>query len=346
MTESGGWSSPDDQSRRPQDPPAGQQPPYPMPPPPQQWGPPPAAKPGVIPLRPLGLGEILDGAIAAIRSYPKQMLGVSALVSTISNLLLVGVMFFMIYQTDWLYTTLPLSADEGDRAIAELQATLILTIPSIVITMLVGTFLNGVLTVVMGKAVLGQPVTVGEAWNHIKPRFGALLGLSVLYTLIVIVGTVLLVIPGIWLYVLLSLASTALILEGATVGKAFGRSRLLVTGAWWRTCGILLLAVIMASLLAQIVQIPLVLAGGGLNAATGGGFEPNNDLMLLLTALAGIIAETITRPFTSGVTTLIYIDRRMRREGMDIELARQAGVTPPQYPQQQQYPPQQPPTAW
>jgi hypothetical protein len=314
-----------------------------MPPPPQFGSSQPRSpKPGVIPLRPLALGEILDGAITAIRTYPKQMLGVSALMSTIANLLSVGVLLFIINQTTWLYSDLPLTASESDRLAEEFGITLIVTIPSIVVSLLIGTFLNGVLTVVMGKAVLGQPITIGEAWSHVRPRFGALLGLSLLYALIVIVGAVLFVIPGVWLYVLFSLCSTALILEGATVGKALGRSRTLVNGAWWRTFGILLLATIIASVLAQIVQIPFSLATGGLNTITGAGPVPDIEVTLLLTALAGIIAETITLPFTAGVTTLIYIDRRMRREGMDIELARQAGVTPPP----QQPPTTQPPTNW
>ena len=55
-------------------------------PPPGQW---PrfseaAPKPGVIPLRPLGVGEILDGAFASIRRNPKAILGLAAVVMTIS----------------------------------------------------------------------------------------------------------------------------------------------------------------------------------------------------------------------------------------------------------------------
>ena len=55
-------------------------------PPPGQW---PrygeaAPKPGVIPLRPLGVSEILDGAFASIRRNPKAILGLAAVVMTIS----------------------------------------------------------------------------------------------------------------------------------------------------------------------------------------------------------------------------------------------------------------------
>lgn len=50
------------------------------------WAPPPAPKPGVIPLRPLGLGEILEGAISYIRANPKVTLGLSAVVITLTQL--------------------------------------------------------------------------------------------------------------------------------------------------------------------------------------------------------------------------------------------------------------------
>jgi hypothetical protein len=46
--------------------------------------------------------------------------------------------------------------------------------------------------------------------------------------------------------------------------------------------------------------------------------------------VGSVIAQTITTPFIALVTVLVYIDQRMRKEGMDIELARAAGVTPPQ----------------
>ena len=49
-----------------------------------------AIKPGVIPLRPLGLGEILDGAISTMRRYPKLMLGVAAIVVTITQMIVLA----------------------------------------------------------------------------------------------------------------------------------------------------------------------------------------------------------------------------------------------------------------
>lgn len=50
------------------------------------WGgPPPAAKPGVIPLRPLGVGEILDGAVSTMRAHWRTVLGITLTVSVIAQ---------------------------------------------------------------------------------------------------------------------------------------------------------------------------------------------------------------------------------------------------------------------
>ncbi len=54
------------------------------------WGgPPPAAKPGVIPLRPLGVGEILDGAVSTMRTYWRTVLGISLTVAVLTEIVVV-----------------------------------------------------------------------------------------------------------------------------------------------------------------------------------------------------------------------------------------------------------------
>ena len=43
----------------------------------------------------------------------------------------------------------------------------------------------------------------------------------------------------------------------------------------------------------------------------------------LVGAVAGALATTLVAPFTAGVRALLYIDRRMRAEGLDIALVAQ-----------------------
>ncbi len=50
------------------------------------WAPAPqAAKPGVIPLRPLAVGEILDGAVATMRAHWRTVLGISLIVAVLAQ---------------------------------------------------------------------------------------------------------------------------------------------------------------------------------------------------------------------------------------------------------------------
>lgn len=308
----------------------------------------PFVKPGVIPLRPLGLGEILDGAISTMRAHPKMMLGVAAIVVTVAQLITLAVTF------PWL--------DDVNRAVqfdvntdpdevwSVVGKSLAIGLIGIVLLLVSRVFLSGFLTLVVGKAILGQPMSFSEVWARVRPRLLALLGLTLIYPAIT-VGTVaivalltvlvppvgILLILGlipvvIWLWVLFSLATPALILENAGVGQAFGRSRRLVQGSWWRIFGISLLAAFLAGLLALIIQLPFEYFGDGFSSVTATTVTEVTTKYLLLTTIGTIVASTITEPFAAAVTVFLYTDQRIRKEGLDIELARVAGVEPPPYP--------------
>ena len=50
---------------------------------------------------------------------------------------------------------------------------------------------------------------------------------------------------------------------------------------------------------------------------------------LVITAIGSVIALTVTMPISAGVAVLLYIDQRIRREALDLELARAAGLHGP-----------------
>jgi hypothetical protein len=320
-------------------PPAGQwqqtPPAYPQQPPQnRQWHPQGLGKPGVIALRPLNIGDILDGAVTAIRKYPLLILGVSALVAVVSALLNLGASLWLLPDIQQVANLDPgtvTQAQAMDQALDLLGSSAVVLGITLVITMLTGTFLSGFLTVVMGKAVLGRPVSFGDAVKELKSRFAPLLGVTVLYSLAVVAGAILCLIPAIPVYVFFALASPALILERSTVGQAFGRSRKLVSGSFWRVFGILLLAFLISLLITIVIGIPFNLGSGAFDSFINpGDVAELSTGAMILQSVGTIIAQTIVTPFVALVTVLVYIDQRMRKEGMDIELARAAGVTPPQ----------------
>ncbi|WP_199433895.1 hypothetical protein [Qaidamihabitans albus] len=336
MTDSTGWSTPnpDEDPRRggqqpgqgPQQPQQPQQPQYPQYP--QQGGPGPGSplghgKPGVIPLRPLSLGEILDGAITTMRRHAGVVFGASAVVALLSAVLYLIADLSVLDSLNQAVTIDENAPPEEqlDQTFTALQDSLASSGVAALITVLTQTFLAGFLTVVAGKAVLGQSISAGEAWTELKPRLLPLFGLTLVVTLAVMVGLFLCILPGIWVYVLLALATPALLLERGRVGGALRRSRELVRGAWWRVFGVLILATIIAIVISLVIQIPFGAFGGTFSMDTGMSVGD-----LLIVRIGEAIAQTITVPFVALVTALLYIDQRMRKEGLDLELARAAGT--------------------
>ncbi|MGW4563670.1 hypothetical protein ACWEN3_15055 [Streptomyces sp. NPDC004561] len=322
------------------------------------WGgPPPADKPGVIPLRPLGLGEILDGAVSTMRTYWRTVLGISltvALVVQISSVLVQGLLL------NNTVTRLSVNgpATTPDDVFRAMRDAFISSGVIAVITVVGTITATALLTTVTSRAVLGRPVSTGEAWRDARPQIPRLFGLLVLLGLIGI-GTFLAgTLPGIlvlaagstgggvalialgflaafivmiWLTVRFSLASPALMLERQSIVKSMGRSAKLVRGSWWRVLGIQLLAGLITSIVSGLVAIPFALigaavSGDGVSGLFGTAGTHVSWGFLIVSGIGSVIGATITLPINAGVTVLLYVDQRIRREALDLELARAAGV--------------------
>jgi hypothetical protein len=340
-----GWQAPGPQAAPPSGRQAPNQPPYGgppyggpqyAPPPQQRWNPHGLGKPGVIALRPLNVGDILDGAITAIRRHPLLILGVGAVMAVISAAIGFVLQKYQLGNLQGLASTVELGPAATQRELRDsLFGTLGDSLLVLVSSMLVSTFLltatTGLMAAVMGRAALGREVTFGIAWGELQPRLLPLLGVASVYALLSTIGVLLCIVPGVLVWVFWALAAPALVLERGTFREAFARSVKLVRGAFWRVFGVLLLAEIIESIFESIIQLPFTFGSGVFgNLFTPGKVTVPDTGDLLLQSAGQIVAGTIAIPFVALVTVIVYLDQRMRREGMDIELARAAGVQPPQ----------------
>ncbi|MFD5820452.1 glycerophosphoryl diester phosphodiesterase membrane domain-containing protein [Streptomyces sp. NPDC127038] len=322
------------------------------------WGhQPAAARPGVIPLRPLGVGEILDGAVSTMRSYWRTVLGISltvAVVTQIAVILLQGLVLNDNADTSAL--------DDPSATVGELARAMGSTLLSsglVLLVTLLGTIVaTALLTSVTSRAVIGKPVTTGEAWQDARPQLAKLFGLTLLLPLIALAIMAVGAVPGLlavaagshdggialailgafaagfvalWLMIRFSLASPALMLEKQGIVKSMRRSAKLVRGSWWRVFGIQLLATVIANIVASIIVIPFAVLAAALSGDGFAGFldSSGGDLgwtFLIVSGIGSVIGSMITFPITAGVTVLLYIDRRIRREALDLDLARAAGL--------------------
>lgn len=323
--------------------------------PPQQapWGYRPVeVKPGIVPLRPLGLGEVLDGAVGVLRRYPRPALGLAAIIAVVTTLVDI-VLLVTAFEP---FLTLDESAlERGDTSAIEgaLGGAFAGSALGLLLSLLSGAVLTGAITAVVGKAVLGEPLSFGEAWAQVRPRLLPLLGLAVL-VLVIVYGVIVLGFAGAvalvalgggpaafaavplvlatlavaaWLYVRFSLAPCALVLERVGIRASLKRSTVLVARDWWRVFGILLLTVIIGMFVSQVIQLPFAALGAG---SPGGVFSAGNDVLstrnLVTSAIGAGIASTLVAPFTAGVRALLYVDRRIRAEGLDVSLAAAAAA--------------------
>ncbi len=316
--------------------------------PPSPWGPlPQAPKPGIVPLRPLGVGELLDGALGLIRSNPRTVLGLAAAISSVSALL----------QTLGLWASLSLlgSMDSlsGAAGGAEADGAALIAVASAqIVPAIMASFLqllaSGLFIVLVAAAVLGVKLDSGASWRLLRPRFLALIGLTLLVAVAgvllvsVVAGAIALIavtigawaiVPGIvlivlmiaaavFVYVRLAVSAPALVIEGHSPIAAMRRSWALVRGTWWRVLGILLLSAIITNLLAAVVAAPL-----GFVAGLMSGFSDSLAPTVLASGLGTLISGIIVLPFSAAVTGLLYTDLRMRREALDIDLVT-AGMEP------------------
>ncbi len=268
-----------------------------------QWAAPPADKPGVIPLRPLAVGEILDGVFTTIRQNPKAVLGLSFVIVLVGQLATLG---------------LQLAGRGADTGVLFGVA-----VGSLLISQLVATIATGAVIVVVGEAVLGSRISAADALGRLSGRIWRLIGVSLLVFLITVLG-LLLILPGIYWMVLFSFATPVFVLERTRIRQALSRSAELVRGSWWRTLGIGLLGYLVGSVLSGIVTIPFALIAQGSTS-----FLSNSDTDIsvgneLILALGRLIGGTLSTPIIAGTFALMYVDRRMRREGLDLVLAQTA----------------------
>ena len=332
------------------------------PPPNPQWmSPTPAApKPGVVPLRPLGFGEILDGAFNTVRRYPKVTVGLSAVVYGVAGLIAIALTWLVLRPLVPASSQVQIAAGRlsEDQVLRLLSGTIPVLAVLGVLFLLVTTVLLGLMTHVVSRAVLGQTVTAGEAWQAVRGQLPRLLGLCLLLGLIQI-GSVLVLVPAlivgittenaglafllavpltlcsvalfVYLYTLFSLAAPALVLERQGVLAALGRSARLVRGSWWRITGIIFVVGLITGMVSMLFRIPFELIGMVVAlATTGAGADPLavGSAQTAISGLGFVVAQSLTGPFTAACGVLIYVDQRMRREGLDLELARSAGLAP------------------
>jgi len=141
------------------------------------------------------------------------------------------------------------------------------------------------------------PADLRSALRSASGAFPRVLGAQLLYAVVVVIGFILLVVPGVYLAVRCYFATQAAAVDGLAPPAAMRRSADLVHGSWWRTLGCLLLT---GLLVGATVEIAIAILG-----ATGSG---------ALYVAGRVVGQAIAVAVTAVFATLLFYDLRARSE--------------------------------
>ncbi|WP_396642984.1 hypothetical protein [Microbacterium sp.] len=316
----------------------------------------PAPRPGIIPLHPLGFGTILGRSFAALRHNPAVLFGFALGVQAIAFIILLvgvgGIGWLTFSRLD----TLREGTEEFDAVLA--GSALITGLAAFVLGLLATALQVIVQAVVVGEvshAVVAEKLRLATLWRQVRPSLGRLLAyaalllvaIAVLLTIVtaaiiaigvavhpaVAIALTVLVILGaiplaLWLNTKLLLVPSILILERTTIRAAVARSWVLVRGRFWVALGVIVIISLLFGTISQFVSLPLSFLSSGLTTIFAPTGEPNAGAVIaivvtvVLTYVITLAIQAVGLVVQSTASVLIYIDCRMRREGLDIELLR------------------------
>ena len=304
-------------------------------------------------------GEIIDGSFQTIRRNAKAMLGASLLAQSLAAILtavLTAATATSVGSIEaWAENSSPTdltSLGLGFVAVIALVAVLTLFLASV---------LQGAMVVPVARSILNRPTGFRQMWGLARPRVGALMRLAALLMVTALLAMlvpaaaavaliasmegmgILLLIPlflgfvalFIWMYIKLMVAPAAVVIEELGALDALRRSWKLTRANWWRILGITLVVSIMVGIVSQVVMIPVTLLPPLMASFISPHGGSGQDMAIavaigIITAVLGALAGALGYAFQTSVMALIYMDLRMRKDGLDISLLRmlESGADP------------------
>ena len=191
-----------------------------------------------------------------------------------------------------------LTADYDDTSPSWAETSIAAAVAYLVVAPLITAICVYALRSVAGGGSVGAREAIVKGFEAFTPIFFAVL----LAAAGIALGLILIV-PGIYLFVRWYFVPQAVVLEGARSTAALRASTRLVTGAWWRTFGLVVLVNVLVLLVIIVLGAPFTALANGTDRA--------------IWALVGqIVATSVTQPFIALFSTFLYYDLRERKRAV------------------------------
>jgi len=246
------------------------------------------------PNRPESIGAILDRGVTLYREALPALFGLSFLASLVGNI-----------------PTLATAGLPATRAAyTSLQLTLSLLLLPVSLALTIALF------VALDRVARGQApaigASMGEGWGRLLPVLGA----AILYVLVVMVGLMLFVIPGLIVALSMGLFIVAATFDGRGPVGALGTSHRLVWGNWWRTLVVVSVPLLIVGILYLLVGL---VTGAVFGLGVSLGAVVVTPVMALAITTVNILIGAAVNPLIYAVLLAQYQDLKLRTHGEDLE---------------------------
>lgn len=272
----------------------------------------PSDQPGWYPLRPLSIGEVIGAGLRIATRHLAVLAPIAFLFSVISagaNLLVLSAKGVLRSYATGDLTRLPVGAST-EQANEFVRSYFSNILPALAVSAIVGLVAASMLAGVAAPfAALGATSRIGTnsaGLARLRGRWPVLLAVAVVTGVAEAVGFALLVVPGVLIWLTLLPAGPAAAMEGLGVGPTLRRAAVVSKGCKGRLFGV-------SVLMALIVGV-IDLAGVAILTRVVGGDDPVTRL--IITQILAALVSAVLAPWTAAVIAMLYIDIRIRREGL------------------------------
>ena len=252
-------------------------------------------------LRPLSIGDILDRTFLLYRRYFPLFLGITAIPQ--------------VFMLAWnLARTWAMGAGNPTPASVFSTPNIAFTLLGLILALIAYLFAQGASVLAVSELYLGKPTSISASFKRVWDEFGPLFGVIMLNGIVVGLGYLLLVIPGIYLTCRLLVCVPAALIENRGPRESLDRAFELTRANAGRAFVILLLSVVLTYAATALFVVPFTLA-----MVTAAHDLSKLRLYTALSQISATVAGILVTPVALIATSIFYYDLRVRKEGFDLE---------------------------
>ncbi len=155
-------------------------------------------------------------------------------------------------------------------------------------------------------------ISVADVWAEIQPMIGRAIVISLLNSVVVGVGFMFLVIPGIYVAVVLSLSLAVTCFEGTDFGTTWTRCFQLIRDKWWSTFGLIFIMALIIAIVGLLFAVPTALIA----FLTGSKMLPDVSVgWLMVVNVINLVGRTLLNVVLYTAIGFQYTNLVERQEG-------------------------------